>query len=536
MITNIYMITAIAVVGGTLFGFDLSSMSAIIGTNQYKCYFNHGPHGQPFDDSPNCSGPTPLTQGGITASMPGGSFISSVASGFISDQFGRRTSLQIGCVIWLLGSAISCAAQNIPMLVVGRFINGLSVGICSAQGPVFIAELSTPARRGLVVGTQQWAITWGILIMFYLSYGCSFFEGTIAFRLPWGLQAIPGLLLFAALFFVPESPRWLAYKDRWEDCHQVLAMVHAKGDLNHPFVERELQELKEACEFDRNNADHSVFELFQGKMLWRAHIGIFTQIWSQLSGINVIMYYITYVFAMAGLSGNANLVASSISYVINMVTTIIALFYVDKFGRRWLLLTGSASLALWWFVCGGVMGVYGSPAPPGGVDNIPAVSWQIHGAPSKAIIASSYLIVASFAPTWGPVSWIYPPELFPLRLRGKAVAISTSANWIFNFALSFLVPICLENIKWKTYILFGTFCAAMGIHVFFCFPETAGKTLEEIDSVFESRTPPWRTHVQSQTPVASNKLEDIEKNVSPDTKDSSRPETVSQIEDANSNS
>jgi MFS family permease len=176
------------------------------------------------------------------------------------------------------------------MLVVGRFINGLSVGICSAQGPVFIAELSTPARRGLVVGTQQWAITWGILIMFYLSYGCSFLEGTRAFRFPWGLQAIPGLLLFAALFFVPESPRWLAYKDRWEDCHQVLTMVHAKGDLNHPFVELELQELKETCEFDRNSADHSVFELFQGKMLWRAHIGIFTQIWSQLSGINVIMY------------------------------------------------------------------------------------------------------------------------------------------------------------------------------------------------------------------------------------------------------
>ncbi|KFY48808.1 hypothetical protein V495_01012 [Pseudogymnoascus sp. VKM F-4514 (FW-929)] len=506
MITNIYMITAIAVVGGTLFGFDLSSMSAIIGTNQYKCYFNHGPHGQPFDDSPNCSGPTPLAQGGITASMPGGSFIGSVASGFISDQFGRRTSLQIGCVIWLLGSAISCAAQNIPMLVVGRFINGLSVGICSAQGPVFIAELSTPARRGLVVGTQQWAITWGILIMFYLSYGCSFFEGTRAFRFPWGLQAIPGLLLFAALFFVPESPQWLAYKDRWEDCQQVLTMVHAKGDLNHPFVELELQELKEACEFDRNSADHSVFELFQGEMLWRAHIGIFTQIWSQLSGINVIMYYITYVFAMAGLSGNANLVASSISYVINMVTTVIALFYVDKFGRRWLLLTGSASLALWWFVCGGVMGVYGSPAPPGGVDNIPAVSWQIYGAPSKAIIASSYLIVSS------------------LRLRGVPSLGSTLLN-SFHY-----------DSVWKTYILFGTFCAAMGLHVFFCFPETAGKTLEEIDSVFESRTPPWRTHVQSQTPVASNKLEDIEKNVSPDTKDSMRPEIVSQIEDVNSNS
>lgn len=198
---------------------------------------------------------------------------------------------------------------------------------------------------------------------------------------------------------------------------------------------------------------------------------------------------------MAGLTGNANLVASSINYVINMVTTIIALLYVDRFGRRWTLIVGSISLTLWWMVCAGLMGAYGYPAPPGGLNNIPEVSWQIRGPASKAVIACSYLVVASFAPTWGPVSWIYPPELFPLRLRGKAVALSTSSNWIFNFALSFIVPVALTNVKWKTYIIFGVFCFAMTVHAFLCFPETSGKTLEEIEAVLESKTPAWKTHV-----------------------------------------
>lgn len=176
------------------------------------------------------------------------------------------------------------------MLIVGRIINGFCVGICSAQGPVFIAELAPPSRRGLVVGTQQWAITWGILIMFYISYGCSFLQGTLAFRLPWGLQMLPAILLFGCLFLVPESPRWLAKEDRWDDCHEVLARVHGKGDRDHPFVQAELQQLKEACEFERNNADVGFIELFQPKMIYRTHIGMFIQIWSQLTGINVIMY------------------------------------------------------------------------------------------------------------------------------------------------------------------------------------------------------------------------------------------------------
>ncbi|KAJ5089299.1 hypothetical protein N7532_007983 [Penicillium argentinense] len=275
-------------------------------------------------------------------------------------------------------------------------------------------------------------------------------------------------------------------------------MIHANNNPDDNLVRMEIQQLRETCDMERLHSDSSFREFATPAMLWRLHIGLFVQIWSHLTGINVIMYYITFVFGMANLSGNSNLVASSINYVINVVVTVPALLYLDKFGRRPILLAGSVSLTMWWFLCAGLMGAYGSPAPPGGLHNIAEESWSITGAPAKVVIACSYLVVASFAPSWGPVSWVYPPELSPLGLRGKAVALSTASNLMFNFALSYFTPPAFVNIKWKTYLIYGVFSFAMTLHVFFCFPETAGKTLEEVEGLLSSNRPAWRTAVDNR--------------------------------------
>jgi hypothetical protein len=274
-----------------------------------------------------------------------------------------------------------------------------------------------------------------------------------------------------------------------------------------------MTEIRAAIEFERANADVSFKELIAPNMLNRLHIGVFTQIWSQLTGMNVMMYYITYVFGMAGLSGNNNLVASSIQYVINVVMTVFALLFIDRWGRRAPFVIGATLMATWLFANAGLMASYGKAAPPGGVGGIAEQSWEIRGAPAKAVIACTYLFVASFAPTWGPVSWIYPPELFPLRVRGKAVAITTSSNWIFNFALSYFVPPAFVNIKWKVYLIFGIFCATMALHTFFFFPETAGKTLEDIEEMFLAGTPAWKTSVDrnSKRREAGEFIDDSEK-------------------------
>jgi len=504
VVGNVYVIAAVAVVGGALFGFDISSMSAIISTEAYQCYFNQGP--LYLDTDHKCSGPSPNVQGGITASMPGGSWLGALVSGFLSDILGRKKSIQIGSIIWCIGSILVCASQNIGMLIVGRIINGFAVGICSAQVPVYITEIAPPSKRGRLVGCQQWAITWGILIMFYISYGCSYIHGTAAFRVPWGLQMLPAIFLFGAMMFLPESPRWLAKKDRWEEAVQVLALVHAHGDQNSPFVHKEMAEIREVVEFERANSDVTYWELLTPKMINRTHIGVFTQIWSQLTGMNVMMYYITYIFTMAGLTGNV-LLPSSIQFIINVVMTVPALIYVDRWGRRPTLLIGAFLMMTWLVINAGLLGRYSVPPAPHQFSSA-AESMLITGAPSKAVIACTYLFVASYAPTWGPVSWIYPPELYPLRVRGKAVALSTSANWAFNFALAYFVPPAFANIKWKVYVIFAVFCAAMFIHVFFLFPETAQKPLEEVEEIFDDTTagsikylgtPAWKTHVDRNT-------------------------------------
>ncbi|KAL8916667.1 MAG: hypothetical protein Q9208_008367 [Pyrenodesmia sp. 3 TL-2023] len=489
-------------------------MSAIISIPQYKCYFQSGPVP---DDPSLCTGPTSDVQGGITAAMPGGSWLGALCSGYISDIFGRKKAIMIGAVIWWIGSTIICASQNVGMLVVGRVINGFCVGICSAQVPVYISELAPPSKRGRLVGAQQWAITWGIMIMFYLSYGSSYAEGTAAFRIPWGLQMIPAMGLFGAMFFMPESPRWLARKGRWEEAHSVLALVHSKGDLDSPFVRRELEEIRQMVEFEKENSDVTYLELFKPHMINRTHIGVFTQIWSQLTGMNVMMYYITYIFLMASISGSANLLASSIQYIINVLLTIPALLFIDRWGRRPTLLAGAALMMTFLFANAAILAAHGHYAGPDGVAHTPAASWIVSGTPAKAVIACSYLFVASYAPTWGPVSWIYPPELYPLRVRGKAVALATSANWAFNFALGYFVPPAFVDIRWRTYLVFGVFCLAMLVHTFFLFPETAGKSLEEVGGIFEDPegirwvgTPAWKTRVGTRRGVGLERMGDAD--------------------------
>ncbi|RWA11605.1 hypothetical protein EKO27_g3521 [Xylaria grammica] len=474
---NIYVIAATSVIGGALFGFDISSMSAIIATTPYKCQYN----AQGNDPvTGQCRGPDASLQGGITAAMPGGSWLGALFSGWVSDRLGRKTAIQLGAGIWVIGCIIVAASVNVPMLIVGRIINGFSVGICSAQVPVYISEISPPSKRGRLIGMQQWAITWGIAIMFFICYGCSFIKSQAAFRLPWALQIIPAALLYLGLCVLPESPRWLAKKNRWEGTREVLVLVHGKGNPNSPLVGKELAEIREVVRLDRQLTDVSWFELIRPD----------SHAW----------YYIAYVFTMAGLGGD--LLPSGIQFIINVAMTVPALIWQDRWGRRPTMLVGALLMCLFMSLNAGLFAVYSRPATAEDHFSTDAISMVVRGPPAKAIIASTYLFVASYAPTWGPVSWTYPPELYPLRVRGKAVALATSGNWALNFALAYFTPVAFASITWKTYVLFAVFCASMFIHCFFLFPETANKPLEGVAGIFEDEspgsikyigTPAWKT-------------------------------------------
>lgn len=183
--------------------------------------------------------------------------------------------------------------------------------------------------------------------------------------------------------------------------------------------------------------------------------------------------------------------------------TVPALIWMDSWGRRPTLLVGAFFMMIFMYANAGIIAVHSVPPYPGEFPSS-AESFSLSGAPATAVIACTYLFVASYAPTWGPGSWIYPPELYPLRVRGKAVALATSANWAFNFALAYFVPPAFATIKWRVYLMFGIFLTAMFLHTFFLFPETASKPLEEIEAIFDDSTPgsirflgtpAWKTHV-----------------------------------------
>ncbi|RSL97329.1 hypothetical protein CDV31_013094 [Fusarium ambrosium] len=480
-IWNIYALAAIGTIGGMLFGFDISSMSAWIGSDQYRDYFND---------------PGSTEQGGITASMSAGSFIGALLAGVLADRLGRRYAIMIACGFWIAGAVLQCSAQNVGHLIVGRIVSGLAVGITSSQVLVYLAELAPSDIRGRVVGIQQWSIEWGILIMYLISYGCSInVDGPAAFRIAWGIQAIPGFILLGGLFFFPESPRWLAQHDRWEEAHFNLAHLHADGDLDSPVVLAEMEEVREAVRIARESKDIGYLGLFAPGVWKRTMVGVSVQIWQQLLGGNVMLYYLVYIFNMAGMTGNVALTSSIIQYVIFLVTTGIVLPFIDRLGRRWLLIIGAVVCGVLHFTSGAVMAVHGYPVD--NVDGNEILKWAIQGKPAKAVIALAYIFVGVYGLTWAPVAWIYASEVFPLKYRAKGVSLAAAGNWVFNLALAFFVPPSFTNIKWQTYMIFGTFCIAMTFHAFFCYPETSRKTLEEVDLLFDGNVPAWRSTVAS---------------------------------------
>lgn len=477
---NVYVIASISCISGMMFGFDISSMSAFIGIKSYADFFDN---------------PSSTIQGFITSCMALGSFFGSIASSFVSEPFGRRASLLACAFFWVVGAAIQSSSQNRAQLMIGRIISGFGVGFGSSVAPVYGSEMAPRNIRGLIGGLFQFSVTLGILIMFYISYGLHFIDGTASFRIAWALQIVPGLVLFVGCFFIPESPRWLAKQGYWEEAEEIVAQIQAKGNREDPDVMIEISEIKDQILVEENIRAFTYADLVSKKYRLRTFTAVSAQIWQQLTGMNVMMYYIVYIFDMAGYSGNANLVASSIQYVLNTVTTIPALYLMDKVGRRPLLLGGAIMMMAWQFGVAGLLATYSEPVlNVGGNDSVRIRIPDDRKSAAKGVIACCYLFVVSFASTWGVGIWVYCSEVWgDSASRQRGASVSTAANWIFNFAIAMYTPSSFKNITWKTYIIYATFCACMAIHVYFGFPETKGKRLEEIGQMWEEHIPAWRS-------------------------------------------
>ncbi|VEU22178.1 DEKNAAC103181 [Brettanomyces naardenensis] len=479
-IWNVYFICSITTAAGFMFGFDITSISTFIGTNQYRRYFNN---------------PGSTAQGIITFFMALGSFFGSLISSFVSEPFGRRTSLFLSSFFWMVGAAIQSSSQNRVQLTIGRFIAGIGVGFGSTVAPVYGSELAPRKIRGLIGGMFQFFVYLGQLVMFCICYGLHFINGVASFRIAWALQILFGLFLFIGIFFVPESPRWLAKNDYWDESEEVVAKIQAHGDTTNEDVIVEMSEIKEQVLVDEASEVVTYAALFNKKYRARTITALFAQIWQQLTGINVMMYYIVYIFEMAGYTGNTNLVASLIQYILATVLTFISLFTLDIFGRRFLLLLGAALMFVFEFGLAGILAAHSNPVSS--VDGNTTIRIEIPSSDkgaARGAIAMCYLYVCSFAISWGVCIWVYCSEVWGSNaIRQRGAALSTSADWIFNFAIGMYTPSSFENITWKNYCIYGVFCACMFVHVYFFFPETRGRRLEEVAQIWDDHIPVWKT-------------------------------------------
>lgn len=260
--------TEYTVLTSARFGFDISSMSAVVGTQQYLNYFDN---------------PVGAKQGAIGSALAAGSVVGSAIAGYLSDKFGRRDAIWWSCLFWILGTALQAAVQNWQMLLAGRMINGVTVGVTSSQVPVYLAEIAKRDKRGSIIVIQQLAIDVGFTIYFFVGYGCSFIPGPASFRTTWGIQFIPVVILLAGLPFLPESPRWLAAKDCVEEAIRVLACIQADGNTEDVMVLAEWEEITTTIHEERR-VGHGWHKYIKNGMWKRTMVGFMVQALQQLTG------------------------------------------------------------------------------------------------------------------------------------------------------------------------------------------------------------------------------------------------------------
>ncbi|KAJ2599596.1 hypothetical protein EV177_007300 [Coemansia sp. RSA 1804] len=463
-----YVVSSIVALGGLLFGYDIGIMSSIQEMEHFNEYYGY---------------PNALTIGIIVASLTIGCFVGSLLSAPLADRYSRKLTILIGAMVCTTGSAITYASVNRAMLIAGRFVNGVSIGFLSSVVPMYQSETSPPANRGRMVSLQQWAITWGIFIAFGIDYGCSYIPGERQFRLPLGLQIVPSIVLLCAMAFMPFSPRWLVAHDHIGDARQVLGRLRAYGHASAPEVAEELRLIHQTIKHERENKSSSYWELFRFPNRRRTLLGCGMQFMQQFTGINTLMLYAPTIFRDIGFSSVQSVALfQAINGLVNVSSTVPAILWIDRWGRRRTLLVGTVLIIVFYMVLALLMRSYTALT-----DNQSHESVVINmSARSLGIVSivMVYLVVASFAFSWGPCGWLIPSEIFPTHLRAKANSLTTGTNWISNFAVTLTTPVLLESIGWKLFMAYSIIMAGNFVIIYLFLPETKNLTLEEMDLVF----------------------------------------------------
>ncbi|KAJ3951803.1 hypothetical protein N0V92_011785 [Colletotrichum tropicale] len=476
---------AFSAIGGLLFGYDQGVISVTLVMEQFL---------ERFPEVSDHAAGSGFKKGLMTAMITLGAFIGALNQGWIADWISRKRSIMVAVVVFTIGSAIQTSALNYDMLVGGRFIGGLGIGMLSMVVPLYISEISPPEIRGSLLVFEQLSIVVGIVISFWITYGTKSIPNHWSWQLPFLIQILPGLLLGFGAIFLPYSPRWLASKGREEEALQNLSKLRTLPDTD-PRVRREWMEIIAEARFQTsvsaerhptlvgNNDLGSSLKLevaswtdcFKAGCWKRTQVGVLLMFFQQFVGINALIYYSPTLFATMGLDSNMQLIMSGVLNCVQLVGVIPSLWTMDRFGRRSILLIGSALMFVSHTIIAALVGVYSHDWP----------SYTTQGWVSVTFLM---IYMLSFGASWGPVPWAMPSEVFPSSLRAKGVALSTCSNWINNFIIGLITPPLVQNTGFGAYIFFAVFCLLSFVWVWWLVPETAGRTLEQMDEVFGDRS------------------------------------------------
>lgn len=484
-------VTIIAVTGFSLFGYDQGLMSGLITAPQFN-------HDFPATlKTPENSHHATVVQGAVTSCYELGCFFGALFVLIRGDHYGRRPLIIFGSVVIIIGTIISVTAirdsWGLGQFVIGRVITGIGNGFNTATIPVWQSEMSRAENRGKLVNLEGSVVAVGTFIAYWLDFGLSYVSGSVSWRFPVAVQIIFAAILFVGIIQLPESPRWLVAHDRKPEAMEILANLNDLT-VDDDAVFAEVTAIADAVNsFARSQVGFK--DLFTGgktQHFQRMIIGCSTQFFQQFTGCNAAIYYSTVLFEETiGLSRRLSLILGGVFATVYALATIPSFFLIDTLGRRKLFLIGATGQALSFTITFACL-----------IDNTTQNA--------KGAAVGIFLFIIFFAFTILPLPWIYPPEINPMRTRTLASAISTCTNWITNFGVVMFTPIFISASGWGCYLFFAAMNYAFIPIIFFFYPETAGRTLEEIDIIFakahvEGRQP-WR--VAATMPKLS--LKDIE--------------------------
>jgi len=430
----VLFVTFVAALGGLLFGFDTAVIAG--GMRFLKGYFSLNS----------------FQEGFAVSILLVGCIFGAAFAGALSDKLGRRRLLLLSAVFFGVSAVGVALCHNLTTFVIARLIGGLGVGAASILSPLYISEISPARIRGSMVSLNQMTIVTGILISYFVGWALAG-VGPTNWRWMFGVMVFPAAIFFALLYTVPESPRWLVKKNREEEAVGILARINGLEA-----AVAEAREIRETIALETG----SLKELFRPGFRKALVLGVVLAVFQQITGINTVIYYAPRIFEQAGLGRVSALMQSTIVGAVNVLLTLVAIFLVDKLGRKPLLLVASAGMGVSFGLLGG------------------AFYFKMFAGPW--VLGLVLLYIAFFAMAMGPIVWVVIAEIFPTRVRGRAMSIAIVFLWAADFVVSLSFPVMADKLSEAyTFWIYAVVCAASFVFILMALPETKGKTLEEIE-------------------------------------------------------